>query len=87
MKTLKNLFIISTLLCAFALSSMNAFAHCDTMNGPVITTAKDALDKGDTSFERLEDAVALDYDEAATQHLLLIRQELFEIRDLLSEVL
>ena len=50
MKTLKNLFIISTLICAFALNSMNAFAHCDTMNGPVITTAKDALDKGDVKL-------------------------------------
>nr|WP_315240796.1 MerR family transcriptional regulator [uncultured Albidiferax sp.] len=47
----------------------------------------DGLDDGDTSFERLEDVVTLDYDEATTQHLLSVRQELFEIRDLLSEVL
>nr|WP_315227301.1 MerR family transcriptional regulator [uncultured Albidiferax sp.] len=47
----------------------------------------DMPDEGDTSFERLEDVVALDYDDATTQHLLSVRQELFEIRDLLSEVL
>ncbi|BDT67172.1 hypothetical protein os1_13420 [Comamonadaceae bacterium OS-1] len=47
----------------------------------------DGIDVGDTSFERLEDVVTLDYDEAATQQLLSVRQELFEIRDLLSEVL
>lgn len=47
----------------------------------------DMPDDGDTSFERLEDVVALDYDAATTQHLLSVRQELFEIRDLLSEVL
>ena len=47
----------------------------------------DMPDDGDTSFERLEDVVALDYDDATTQHLLSVRQELFEIRDLLSEVL
>ncbi|WP_367849795.1 MerR family transcriptional regulator [Rhodoferax sp. WC2427] len=47
----------------------------------------EAADTGDTSFERLEDVVTLDYDEVTTQHLLSVRQELFEIRDLLSEVL
>jgi DNA-binding transcriptional MerR regulator len=47
----------------------------------------DSLDEGDMSFERLEDVVTLDYDETAAQQLLSVRQELFEIRDLLSEVL
>nr|WP_315203981.1 MerR family transcriptional regulator [uncultured Albidiferax sp.] len=47
----------------------------------------DMPDDGDTSFERLEDVVALDYGTTTTQHLLSVRQELFEIRDLLSEVL
>ncbi len=27
----------------------NSFAHCDSVNGPVITTAKAALDKGDVT--------------------------------------
>jgi hypothetical protein len=34
----------------------------------------------------LEDVVTLDYDETAAQQLFSVRQELFEIRDLLSEV-
>ena len=55
--------------------------------GDLVLDGMDAMDEGDTSFERLEDVVTLDYDEAATQHLLSVRQELFEIRDLLSEVL
>ncbi|MEO5796681.1 MAG: MerR family transcriptional regulator [Rhodoferax sp.] len=55
--------------------------------GDVMLDDMDALDEGDTSFERLEDVVTLDYDDAAAQHLLSVRQELFEIRDLLSEVL
>jgi DNA-binding transcriptional MerR regulator len=47
----------------------------------------DALDEAESSFERLEDAVALEGDELVSYHLLSVRQELFEIRDLLSEVL
>jgi hypothetical protein len=31
------------------LSAVLAHAHCDTMNGPVITTAKAALEKGDVT--------------------------------------
>lgn len=56
-------------------------------NGEVLLDGIDTLDDGDASFERLEDVVTLDYDEVATQHLLSVRQELFEIRDLLSEEL
>ena len=44
----------------------------------------DCLDEGDASFERLDHVFTLDYGDAATQHLLSVRQELFEIRDLLS---
>jgi DNA-binding transcriptional MerR regulator len=43
--------------------------------------------ESDVFFDRLEDVVLLDDNEAATQHLLSVRQELFEIRSLLSEVL
>lgn len=50
MKTIKNLFITGTLICAFAFTSMNVLAHCDTMNGPVITSAKDALNKADVKL-------------------------------------
>ena len=32
-----------------ALAPMNAGAHCDTMSGPVISTARLALDKGDVT--------------------------------------
>ena len=53
----------------------------------LVLDGMDSLDEGDMSFERLEDVVTLDYDEAAVQQLLSVRQELFEIRDLLSEVL
>ncbi len=50
MKMLKNTIITGTLICAFAFNSINVIAHCDTMNGPVITAAKDALDKGDVKL-------------------------------------
>ena len=56
-------------------------------NGEVLLDGMDPLEVGDTSFERLADVVTLDYGDAATQHLLSVRQELFEIRDLLSEAL
>jgi len=49
--------------------------------------ALDALDETESSFERLEDVVALEGDDLVSHHLLSVRQELFEIRDLLSEVL
>ena len=51
----------------------------------VLFGGMDALDAGEMSFERLEDVVRLNYGEAATQQLLAVRQELFEIRSLLSE--
>lgn len=50
MKMLKNIFITGTLICVFAFNSMNVLAHCDTMNGPVITAAKDALNKDDVKL-------------------------------------
>ncbi len=53
----------------------------------LVLDGMDSLDEGDMSFERLEDVATLDYDEIAAQQLLSVRQELFEIRDLLSEVL
>lgn len=47
----------------------------------------DALDEVEPAFERLEDVVAVEGDDRASLHLQSVRQELFEIRDLLSEVL
>jgi DNA-binding transcriptional MerR regulator len=55
-------------------------------NSGLVLDGMDSLDEGDVSFERLEDVVTLDYDETAAQQLFSVRQELFEIRDLLSEV-
>jgi DNA-binding transcriptional MerR regulator len=53
----------------------------------ILLDGLDVFDEEELSFERLEDVVTLDYGDAATQHLLSVRQELFEIRELLSEVL
>jgi UDP-2,3-diacylglucosamine pyrophosphatase LpxH len=38
-----------TLAVGFALLASTARAHCDTMNGPVVTEAKAALEKGDVT--------------------------------------
>ncbi len=35
--------------CVAFLMAARAFAHCDTMNGPVIPEAQDALEKGDVT--------------------------------------
>lgn len=50
MKTLKYYLIIGAFTSALALNTFNLQAHCDTMNGPVITAAKLALDKGDVKL-------------------------------------
>ena len=45
--------IILSTLSVFALLgavyASNAFAHCDTLDGPVVATARTALDKGDVT--------------------------------------
>jgi DNA-binding transcriptional MerR regulator len=41
----------------------------------------------DACFARLDEVIARGADDAASQHLVSVRQELFEIRDLLAEVL
>jgi hypothetical protein len=38
----------------------------------------------DSSFEDFEDSASGEQDDAVSQKLLLVRRELFEIRDLLS---
>jgi hypothetical protein len=49
-KTLTNYLILVAFTGALAFNSINLQAHCDTMNGPVITAAKLALDKGDVKL-------------------------------------
>ena len=44
---LNRILIAAALLSASFLSYGDALAHCDTMDGPVITTAKEALKTGD----------------------------------------
>ena len=53
----------------------------------VMPDAIDGPDDVNTSFQRLEEVVELKYGKEAILHFSLVRQELFEIRDLLSEVL
>lgn len=43
---LSGTMILLTLLLIFP---VNSFAHCDTLDGPVVTTARLALDKGDVT--------------------------------------
>lgn len=48
MKTNRNKFIATSVLCAAWLwAATPAFAHCDTVDGPVVTDAKTALEKKD----------------------------------------
>lgn len=50
MKTNRNTLMVAGIISAAWLwAASPAFAHCDTMNGPVITTAKAALEKGDVT--------------------------------------
>ncbi|MEW6569813.1 MAG: DUF6448 family protein [Nitrospirota bacterium] len=41
---------IVTFLYLMSYGDDNVFAHCDTMDGPVIKAAQEALEKGDVSF-------------------------------------
>jgi hypothetical protein len=50
MKTMRNYLIFSVFAGVLTFNSINVQAHCDTMNGPVITAAKIALDKGDVKL-------------------------------------
>ncbi len=40
---------VALVVIGIALGATNANAHCDSMNGPVVTAAKVALDKGDVT--------------------------------------
>lgn len=50
MKTIRNYLIFTVLTSALFFNSINIQAHCDTMNGPVITAAKQALKTGDVKL-------------------------------------
>ncbi len=43
------LFVVSMAIVLWGLASSDARAHCDTMNGPVVNTARMALEKGDVT--------------------------------------
>ncbi|MBU0944471.1 MAG: hypothetical protein KJ804_10315 [Proteobacteria bacterium] len=50
MKTHKTIFTTLSILTFFSLFHVaNALAHCDTLDGPVVATARAALDKGDVT--------------------------------------
>ena len=50
MKSPQKFFIIVILISACVFSSANVLAHCDTMNGPVISAAKEALNEGNVKL-------------------------------------
>lgn len=50
MKTIRNYLIFTVLTSALSFNSINVQAHCDTMNGPVITAAKIALKTNDVKL-------------------------------------
>ena len=50
MKTYKTILItLSVFACLGIVYASNASAHCDTLDGPVVATARAALDKGDVT--------------------------------------
>lgn len=53
MSTKKTWYILSSVIvavsCLVLLPPDTVFAHCDTLDGPVVTTAKAALEKGDVT--------------------------------------
>ncbi len=70
-----RLFLISGLLAMFVFAiPLTAFAHCDTLDGPVVESARNALDKGNVSpllkWVRTDDEKAI---KAAFQKTLAMR--------------
>ncbi|MCJ0763721.1 MerR family transcriptional regulator [Variovorax terrae] len=53
-------------------------------NGEVMLEGVEVIEGDDSSFDDFEDSVSLDEDSQVSQKLLLVRRELFEIRELLS---
>lgn len=48
-KTFKGIMTGTVLLMTFLAAPISAWAHCDTLEGPVVETARVALDKGDVT--------------------------------------
>jgi DNA-binding transcriptional MerR regulator len=55
-------------------------------NGELMLDGVDVMELGDEDVEDLEDGPMLDVIEAASEQLVQVRRELFEIRELLSAV-
>ncbi len=53
-------------------------------NGEVLLEGVEVIEDDDSGFEEFEDGVPAVEDAAMSQKLLLVRRELFEIRDLLA---
>lgn len=49
MKEHRTLILTCSLLALITLIPVHLYAHCDTLDGPVVTTAKAALEKGDVT--------------------------------------
>ncbi len=56
-------------------------------NGEVMLDGVEVIEDQDVSFEEFEDMLIGDDDATMSQKLLLVRRELFEIRQLLSEAI
>lgn len=87
MKTNRNKLISAGLLCAAWLwTAAPAFAHCDTMDGPVVTDAKAALEKKDITpvlkWIKPEDEAEL---KAAFARTLAVRAQGKEVRELADQ--
>lgn len=75
--------IFSVIGLLFTVMSENAFAHCDTLDGPVVQTARIALEKGDVT-PLLKWVQADDEKEirAAFQKTLIVRAKGAEAKEL-----
>ena len=52
--------------------------------GEVMLEGVEVIEVEDSTFEDFDDSTVADHDDHASQKLLFVRRELFEIRDLLS---
>ncbi len=75
--------IFSGIALFFTVMSENAFAHCDTLDGPVVQTARIALEKGDVTpllkWVRADDEKEI---RVAFQKTLIVRAKGAEAREL-----
>ncbi|MCP4352088.1 MAG: hypothetical protein GY795_42030 [Desulfobacterales bacterium] len=73
---------LSVFILLGAVYASNAFAHCDTLDGPVVATARTALDKGDITpllkWVRPEDEKKI---QAAFQKTLTMRTKGADVKE------